>query len=105
MKTEFSLEIFEKYSYIKFHGQWDPIRSMQTDRERQDEANSRFSQFCERAWKCINYCAHTWVLLWYATWRRPICLLILFISLHKCLTQLSYTYAWVNIFCQLQLIN
>jgi hypothetical protein len=41
----------------------------------------------------------------YAMLSCTACLLILFISLYKCLTQLSYTYACVNIICQLQLIH
>jgi hypothetical protein len=50
MKLEFSLRIFEKYSNIKFHenpagGSRVPFG--RTDRH--EEANSRFSQFCERA--------------------------------------------------------
>jgi hypothetical protein len=49
-KFEFSRQIFEKYSNIKFHqnpSNGKPSRSMRTDGH--DEANSRFSQFCERA--------------------------------------------------------
>jgi len=51
MKLEFSRQIFEKYANIKFnqnpsHGsRLVPCR--RTDRH--DEANSRFSKFCERA--------------------------------------------------------
>ena len=53
MKTEFSRQIFKKYSNIKFHenpssGSWFVPRG-ETDRH--DEANSRFSQFRERAQK------------------------------------------------------
>ena len=59
MKVEFSRHIFEKYSHITFHenpysesrvvvgGQMDGRTDRQTDRH--DEANSPFSQFCERA--------------------------------------------------------
>jgi hypothetical protein len=61
MKLEFSRQIFEKYVNIKFHenpssgnqvvtcGRTDEQTGRQTDRH--DEANSRFSQFCERAKK------------------------------------------------------
>jgi len=53
MKLEFSLQIFEKSSDIKFHENLSHgsrvVRRGQTDRH--DEANSRFSQICERAWK------------------------------------------------------
>jgi hypothetical protein len=50
MKLEFSRRFFEKLS-VKFHenpstGSRD-VRFGQTDRH--DEANTRFSQFCERA--------------------------------------------------------
>ena len=57
MKLEFSLQIFEKYSYIKFNesptsGSRGVQRGQaggQTDRlTYRDDANSRFSQFCER---------------------------------------------------------
>jgi len=50
MKLEFFRQNFEKYSNIKFHK--NPlsgsrvVRCGQTDRH--DEANSRFSQFCEK---------------------------------------------------------
>ena len=53
MNLPFSRQIFEKYSNVKFHE--NPfignrgVPCGQTDR--QDEANIRFSQFCERAWK------------------------------------------------------
>jgi hypothetical protein len=58
MKLEFSRQIFEKYSNIKFHeipfsgsrdfpcGRTDGETGMKTDRY--DEANSDFSQFWER---------------------------------------------------------
>ena len=50
-KLEFSRQIFEKYSNIKFHKNPSSgsrvVPRGQTDR--QDEANSHFSQFCERA--------------------------------------------------------
>jgi hypothetical protein len=51
MKLEFSGQIFEKYSTIKFHenrsvgGQVVPCGKMETH----DEAVIRISQFCERA--------------------------------------------------------
>jgi hypothetical protein len=51
MKLEFSQHVFEKYSYIKFienrSGGSRVVPCGQTDRH--DEANSRFSQFYERA--------------------------------------------------------
>jgi len=51
MKLEFSRQIFENYSNIKFNenpssGSW-VVPFKRTDRH--DEANSRFQQFCERA--------------------------------------------------------
>jgi len=57
MNLEFSRQIFEKYSNIKFHEkpsigktgvQWGR-RDGQSDRrtDRHDESNSRFSKFCE----------------------------------------------------------
>jgi hypothetical protein len=63
MKLEFSRQILEKCSDIKFHenpssgsrvvpcGRTDTLTGGYTDRltGREDEANSRFSQFCERA--------------------------------------------------------
>ena len=50
MNVEFPRQIFEKYSHVKFHEN-PPSGSRvvpcgQTDRH--DEANNRFSQFCER---------------------------------------------------------
>jgi hypothetical protein len=47
MKLGFSLQIFEKYSNIKFN----KILPMETKfhADGRDEANSRFSQLCERA--------------------------------------------------------
>ena len=60
MEFEFSLQIVEKYSNIKFHenpssGSWVVPRGHSGGQtERHDEANSRFSQFCERAWKWDN---------------------------------------------------
>jgi len=51
IKLEFSQQIFEKYSTIKFHE--NPSSGSRFfscgQRDRQDEANSRFSQFFERA--------------------------------------------------------
>jgi hypothetical protein len=51
MMLEFSQQIFEKYSNIKFTDKWSSrsrvIQHGRTDRH--DKANSRFSQFCERA--------------------------------------------------------
>jgi len=55
MKLEFSRKIIEKYSNVKFnenlfHGSRAvPCRMTHTQADRQDEANSRFSQFCARA--------------------------------------------------------
>jgi hypothetical protein len=50
MKLEYSRQIFEKYANIKFHenpSSWSRVVPCgETDRH--DEANSRFSQFCER---------------------------------------------------------
>ena len=52
MELEFSRQIFEKYSNIKFNEsvQWEPSCSLLTDggTNKYDEANNRFSQFCER---------------------------------------------------------
>jgi hypothetical protein len=56
MKFDFSRQIFEKYSDIKFHentssgGRVVPCR--QTDRH--DEANNCFSQLCKLAWQGFN---------------------------------------------------
>jgi len=50
MKLELSRQISETYSNIKLHenpSSGEPSCSMHTDRH--DEANSRFSKFCERA--------------------------------------------------------
>jgi hypothetical protein len=48
MKTEFSRQIFEKYSNFINFVQWEPSCSdEQTDRH--DEGNSRFSKFFESA--------------------------------------------------------
>jgi len=44
MKLEFSRQIFEKYSNIKFH---ENPSSGSRRTGRHDEANSRFSQLCE----------------------------------------------------------
>jgi len=49
MKLEFSQQIFEKYSNIKFHenpSSGSRVFSNRTDGH--DEANSRLSQLCER---------------------------------------------------------
>ena len=60
MKLEFSQQLSEtilKYQTAWKSGQWEASCTMRTDRrtdgqeERHDEANSRFSQFCERAKK------------------------------------------------------
>jgi hypothetical protein len=47
MKFEFCRHIFEKSSNIKFHENPSMVTDGRTDRR--DEANSRFSQFCESA--------------------------------------------------------
>jgi len=51
MKLEFSQQIFEKYSNIKFYE--NPFSGSRVVlcgwKDGHDEANSRFSQFCERA--------------------------------------------------------
>jgi hypothetical protein len=51
MNFEFSRQIFENHSSIKFHENSSSgslaVPCRRTDRR--DEANSRFSQFCERA--------------------------------------------------------
>jgi hypothetical protein len=57
MKPEFTPQIFEKYSNIKFHEILSggipvvPCKFM----DRHDEGNSRFSKFCERALKRRNF--------------------------------------------------
>jgi hypothetical protein len=59
IKVEFSPQIFEKYSNIKFHeNQSSASRGVfwgQTDGEtdRNDEDKSRFSKFPERAWNYL----------------------------------------------------
>ena len=57
MKTEFSPQILEKQSDIKFHGtlQWEQSCSIRGRTDRHDEANSSFSQFYERAWNSSGY--------------------------------------------------
>jgi len=50
MKLEFSWQIFDKilkYQISRKYVHWEPRRSLRTDRH--NEANSRFSKFCERA--------------------------------------------------------
>jgi hypothetical protein len=50
MKLEFSRQIFQKYSNIKFH--LNPSSGSRVPRgrtDRHDESNSRFSQFCDCA--------------------------------------------------------
>jgi hypothetical protein len=49
MKLEFLQQILEIYSNVRLSVQRDPISSMRTDRH--DEANCRFSQYCELAYK------------------------------------------------------
>jgi len=50
VKLEFYLQIFEKYTHIKFHenpSRWSQVVPFgRTDGY--DEANSRFSEFCKR---------------------------------------------------------
>ena len=48
IEVEFSRHIFEKCSNIKFH-EIRPVGVELFHVDRQDEANSRFSQFCEHA--------------------------------------------------------
>jgi hypothetical protein len=48
MKLEFSKQVSEKYSNIKFHEN-RPVGAELFHADRHEEANSRFSQFCERA--------------------------------------------------------
>jgi hypothetical protein len=54
MKIEFSRKIFEKYSDIKFHENLSggnrvvPTRETGGQTDKHDDANSRFSQFCEK---------------------------------------------------------
>ena len=73
MHPEFSRQIFEKYSNIKFHKNpppphWKPTCSMQTDGQTDmTKLNSRFSQFCEtRLIKC------TWFSLEFRTALFPV---------------------------------
>jgi len=52
MKLEFTLQIFEKYSNIKFHENLsNGSHSLQTVRgtDRHDDSNSHFPQFCKCA--------------------------------------------------------
>ena len=58
MKIEFSQHVFEKYSNIQFNenpSMWVPRFSIRTDgqTDRYEGANSRFSQFRERAQKSL----------------------------------------------------
>ena len=48
MKLEYSWQIFEKYSYIKFHENMSS-RAELFHAERHDKANRRFPQFYESA--------------------------------------------------------
>jgi hypothetical protein len=52
-KIEFSEQIFEKYSNIKFHGNSSSesraVVGGRTETDRKDEANGRFPQFPKRA--------------------------------------------------------
>jgi len=54
MKLEFSGRIFEKCSNIKFH-KIRPVGAELFRTDRHDEANSRCSQFCERAYKLLSH--------------------------------------------------
>jgi hypothetical protein len=48
IKPEFSRQIFEKYSDVKFHenpSSWSRVFFVRTDGRTDDEADSRFSQF------------------------------------------------------------
>jgi hypothetical protein len=54
MKVEFSVQIFEKFSHIKFYensSAGSRVTDGRTDgqTDNRDEADRRFSQFCERA--------------------------------------------------------
>jgi hypothetical protein len=55
MKREFSPEIFETYTNIKFHenpssaGRVVPCEQTAGEKDRHDEDKSRFSEFSERA--------------------------------------------------------
>ena len=58
MKTEFSLQIYKKYSVSKFNeNSSSGIRVLCGQTDRLDEANSSFSQFSERAKKTIDVCS------------------------------------------------
>jgi len=58
-QLEFSGQVLEKYSNIKFHENRSCRSSVapckRTDRQTHDEANSRFSQFCESFYKLVAY--------------------------------------------------
>jgi len=52
MKDEYSRLIFKKYSIVKFYENppiWSRVVTADGQRDRCDEANSRFLQFCESA--------------------------------------------------------
>jgi len=52
MKLEFSRQIFEKRSIIKFHenpSSGNKVVPSDGQTNRHDQANNRISQFCERA--------------------------------------------------------
>ena len=61
MKLEFSRQIFEKFTNIKFHE--NPSRGSRVvpcgRADGHGEANSRISQFCERAWNDIRTFHHS----------------------------------------------
>jgi len=63
MKLEFSTQIFEKISNTKFYENSSRASRVvpcgRTDRQRHDEATSRFSQLCERAYQePLTMCLH-----------------------------------------------
>ena len=65
MNLEFSGQIFEKYSNIKFHEnpsvQWEPSCYMLTDRH--DEANSQFRNFTNAPKNCLGNYLHNRLIL------------------------------------------
>jgi hypothetical protein len=65
MKLEISRRVFQKkfkHQIERKSVQWEPSRSMQTDREadQHEEANSRSAQFCERAENCLRLFGYPW---------------------------------------------
>jgi len=84
MKLEYSRQIFEKYSNIKFSE--NPSSGSQvvpcerTDTHNED--NSRFSQFCERA-ECESCIIDEWTTVWFDGWLGGECVNLGILSVNR----------------------